>query len=396
MYNISFSKLHKNEGLSCKSIIYLLAFFFTLHMTPATYVTSSFLSQFIKESNVGYLYAIASFVTVIIFLIIRPILKKFGNYKTFLIVLIIESLMLSVLLLPNLNSTIVTTVFIVSFIMHALSFFHLDIFLEHYSSDNDTGIIRSSFLTAQNIAFIIGPLVAGLLLTNQDYWKIFLFGLIFMFPTIFIAVKYMRTFKDPDYKEPDLFRTALNVLKNKNLFSIVNTQALLRVFYAWMIIYTPIFLSNYIGFQISEVAFIIGIALVAFLILEPPLGYIADKVFGEKEALVLGFVIMAISTSAMSFVDIKNFWLWVFILFMTRVGASMVELMSESYFFKKIDDKNLNMMSLFRMIRPVTYVIFPALASVLLYFIEIKYLFLILGIFMLYGIKHSLSIKDTL
>lgn len=397
MYNISsVTKSNSNYNLSCKSIIYIITFLFTLHLTPGVYVLSSFLGKYIKESNIGYLYAISSLITVFIFLIIRPILKKIGNYKVFISVLSINFLMLLILIIPGITTPVVITAFIINFIMHALAYFHLDIFLEHHSTNQETGVVRSAFLTAQNIAFMIGPIIAGLLLINQDYWKIFLFGLIFMIPTILITKNNLSEFKDPEYKQPEFIKTAIQVIKNKNIFNSIMTQSLLRVFYAWMIIYAPIFLSNHIGFSISEVAFIIGIALTAFIILEPPLGYVADKYFGEKEIMILGFLIMAFSTISMSFVDVKSFWLWVVIFFTTRIGASMVEIMSEAYFFKKTDGANLNMISIFRMIRPLTYVVFPALASLLLFFINIKFLFLILGILMLYGIKFSLALKDTL
>lgn len=396
MYSLTFSSRYKKLDLSCKSIIYLITFFFTLHLTPAVYINSSFIGQYLKESHIGYLYAFSSLITVLIFLIIRPILKKIGNYKTFIFVLLISFISLVILLLPNLSKEIIVTIFTINFIMHALAYFHLDIFLEHYSSDKETGFVRGAFLTSQNIAFMIGPLIAGTLLTDHDFWKIFLFGLVFLIPTIFMSVKYLRNFKDPEYKQPDFIKTTIYTFKNKNLHNIVSIQAMLRIFYAWMIIYAPIFLSVHIGFSLSEVAFIIGIALFAFIILEPPLGYLADKLFGEKEILILGFLIMSFSTASISFIDVKSFWLWTIVFFTTRIGASMVEIMSESYFFKKVASDNLNMLSLFRMIRPVTYIIFPALASLLLFYINIKFLFLILGILMLYGVKYSLALKDTL
>ncbi|MGA4923124.1 hypothetical protein, partial [Bacillus subtilis] len=76
----------------------------------------------------------------------------------------------------------------------------MDIFISHYSSANDTGVVRSSFLTSQNIAFVAGPLLAGLMLKDHDFWKIFLFGMVMMVPTILITLKYLRNFNDPVYK----------------------------------------------------------------------------------------------------------------------------------------------------------------------------------------------------
>jgi MFS family permease len=395
MYSVSLNKDDIKNKLSARHLIYFVAFLFTLHLTPAVYVTSNYLSTLVNESKVGYIYSIASFLTISVFIALRSILVRYGNYKTFMITLFTELIMLIILVIPGIPPYLAISALILSLITHATAYFHLDIFIARYSNFNDTGVVRSSFLTAQNIAFVIGPLLAGVLLKDHDFWKIFLFGIILIIPTIIISIKYFNNFKDSEYKKTELIRTGLKILKDKDLYSAVSVNGLLRVFYSWMIIYTPIFLTLHIGFSIGETASIIGIALVAFLIFTTPLGYVSDKWLGEKEILVSGFFIMAIATSAMTFIDIKSFWIWALILFVTRIGASMVEIMGESYFFKKVSENDINMVSFFRMLRPMTYLVFPALASTLLLFINIKYLFLILGIFMLYGVKYSLALKDT-
>lgn len=395
MYSISINKDDIKNKLSARHLIYFVAFLFTLHLTPAVYITSNYLSELIDESKVGYIYSLASFLTISVFVALRSILVKYGNYKIFITTLFVELAMLIILVIPNLNNYVYISALILSLITHATVYFHLDIFIAKYSTFNDTGIIRSSFLTAQNIAFVIGPLLAGVLLTDHDFWKIFLFGILLIIPTILISIKYFRDFTDSEYKKTEIIRTGFKILKDKDLYSAVSVNGLIRVFYSWMTIYTPIFLTLHIGFSVGETASIIGVALIAFLIFTTPLGYVSDRWLGEKEILVSGFSIMAISTAAMTFIDVKSFWVWALILFVTRIGASMVEIMGESYFFKKINENDINMISFFRMLRPMTYLVFPALASTLLLFINIKYLFLILGIFMLYGVKYSLALKDT-
>lgn len=396
MYSVSLKKDDIKNKISARHLIYFVAFLFTLHLTPAVYVTSNFLSQLVDEAKVGFIYSTASLLTILVFVIIRPFLVRYGNYKTFLVTLFTEILALSVLLIPNIDPKLAISALVISLVTHATAYFHLDVFISSYSTSYDTGVVRGSFLTAQNIAFVVGPLIAGAILKDHDFWKIFLFGLLLMIPTVIFSIKYFKDFKDPVYKKTQLIQTGFKILKNKDIYSAVSVNGLLRVFYSWMIIYTPIFLTLHIGFSLGETASIIGIALIAFLIFTTPLGYVSDKILGEKEILILGFSIMAVSTASMSFIDLKSFWLWAMILFITRIGASMVEIMGEAYFFKKIDENDLNMVSFFRMIRPLTYLFFPALASTLLLFMDIKFLFLILGIFMLYGVKYSLAIKDTL
>jgi len=377
-----------------KPIIYVLTFFFTLHLTPAIYINSSFLGKFLSENQVGYLYTFASLLTVFAFVAIRPVLLHFGNYKTFLGIIIAEVISLLIMALSN-DPILVLPAFIASFILTSLAFFNLDIFLEDISNDKDTGGIRGVFLTSLNTAFIIGPLIAGLLLTNSDFWKVYLLSAILLIPVLFILLRYIKNFKDPHYKRPEFWKTAKLVHRNHDLYSIFISGFLLRFFFAWMVIYTPIFLHEHIGFEYSQISIMIAIALIAFILLEAFLGYLADKWIGEKEILSTGFIITALATATMSFISIPNFWLWTAILFVTRIGASMIEVMTETYLFKKVDSTDINIVSFFRIVRPFAYIIAPLVASILLYYIEFKFLYLVLGSLMLYGLRYSLTIRDT-
>jgi hypothetical protein len=74
----------------------------------------------------------------------------------------------------------------------------------------------------------------------------------------------------------------------------------------------------------------------------------------------------------------------------------MVEIMNETYFFKKNPEDRPDIVSLFRMTRPLAYIIAPVIATALLQFIDYKMLFVVLGFIMFLGIRYSLTLKDTL
>lgn len=404
------SELHKipnikdDQETDLKGMIYLLAFLFTIHLTPATYIASSFIGQYLGENNVGYVYSIASLITLILFIHIRPILSNFGNYKVFLTSLIIEffcliGLSLSLIFTDtnSIFSILFVIAYVIAFILHNICFFNLDIFLEHFSTNNETGGIRGSYLTFVNIAFLCGPFIAGIMISNaNESGKIFMLGAILLIPVIYITYKYFNNFQDSKYKKMHFKKLLLQVYKIKDIRNIFFANAVLRFFYSWMIIYTPIFLTTELGFSLGEVGIMIGIALIPFSTLQTPLGKIADKALGEKEILVTGFLIMAVATGLMAFIDSKLFIVWAAVLFITRIGASMVEIMTETYLFKKIDDDSVNTIGLFRALRPAVYIISPIIASISLIFIDIKYLFLILAFIVFSGIFFSLRIRDTL
>ena len=377
-----------------RSTIYMLTFFFTLHLTPAIYINSSYLSEYIHPEYVGFIYTLASIFTVLSLLGIRKVLKKIGNFKTIFSILLIEFISLITLAFSH-NSHLVITAFILTFVATSLTFFNLDIFLESLSKDSDTGGTRGVFLTSLNTAFFIGPLITGLLIDSDDFWKVYLMGAILLFPVFYILIHYMKDFKDPVYNKPHFLKTSKKIFNDFSLRSIFSSVFLLRFFFSWMIIYTPLYLHNEIGFSLADTSLIIGIALIPFILLEAPLGKIADKYLGEKEILTAGFIITAGATMIIPFIEAPIFWLWAAILFTTRIGASMIEVMTETYIFKKINASSIDVVSFFRMVRPTAYIASPIIASVLLIHIDFKYIFLILGAVVLYGIRFSLVIKDT-
>lgn len=392
-----------NKEKKQKSLIYLLIFLFTLHFTPATYIESTFLENLVGSNKVGFIFSIASIATIITIAIVRKVIRKVGNYQTFLNALIVEFIALSGLSLSLFveYSTfwiiVFITAFIAGFVARSIAFFNLDIFIEHLSKDDEVGAIRGAFLTSLNFAFVIGPLLSSIVAdTEKEIGKVFILGVLLLIPVIHITIKYFKNYKDSEYKDYKFLSTVFYIIRKPDLLRIFVCNFLLFLFYSWMIIYTPIYLREVIGFEIWEVARIIGLGLIPFLLLQFYLGRLADKKYGEKEILTIGLVITGLSTILMAFVSIKIFILWAAILFITRIGASMIESMVETYLFKKVTDKNLDIVSLYRAIRPLAYIVGPVLGSILLIFFDIKYLFLVLGLIMILGVNFSLKIKDTL
>jgi MFS family permease len=406
-------------------ILYFVSFFTSFHYALVAYINSSYLANFIAEGKIGFLYSLGSILTILTIPNLSKVLKKIGQFKTVLSALFIN--LISILTLAataspalkvatsfpltdgnvfvdNFNSLTpwVPLLAIGSFLMFQISlvlnYILLDIYLKEFSKKSETGSDRGWFLLAINSAFVLSPFLVGMIITGQDdgFWKIYLISSLFIFLALTVVFSKLRDVKDIEYHNPPFLQTAKKVANNKNILSIYLSSFLLSFFYSWMVIYTPIYLHENIGFDWSEIGTIFSIMLTAFVILQLPLGKIADKYLGEKEILTIGFLIMAISTGLLSFIDSKSLITWSIALFMTRVGASAIEIMNDTYFFKKVKAEDTDIISFYRNANPVAYIVGPTLASLILYFIDYKYLFLVLGAITLSGTIFSLRIKDTL
>ena len=135
--------------------------------------------------------------------------------------------------------------------------------------------------------------------------------------------------------------------------------------------------------------------LLPFLIVPFPLGKYSDKI-GERKMLMLGFTVASFATLLLFFIQKHEIWVWALILFITRVGAATIEVMSDVYFFRHIKAENEQFVEIYRSVSPVAYIISPIIAFMAFLFIpSFNFIYLILGAIMLYGIYLSSTIRKS-
>ena len=214
---------------------------------------------------------------------------------------------------------------------------------------------------------------------------------------LFFTISYLcfSDISDPKYDRMGVKKYIGKFFKNKNLFRAYGISFLLQLFYSWMVIYTPIYLSLYLGFSWKEIGIIFAIMLLPFFIIPFQLGKYADKI-GERKMLMSGFTIASFATLFLFLIHEHNLWLWALLLLITRVGAASIEVMSDAYFFKHIKPENEEFVGVYRSASPVAYILGPLLASLVFIFIpSFGFIYLILGAFMLYGIYLSSTIRKS-
>ncbi len=377
--------------------VYLITFLFSFAGALSLYVNSSFLGQFLGETAIGFVFAATSIIVIALFAILPRILARFGNFKTMTGAIILQTLSLIALALP-ISPTMLILAFLLTQICTALIWFNFDIFLERFSIDTKTGTTRGVFLTIANFAILLGPLTTGYILLDGDFYKIYLLSAVILLPILLLSVLFLKTFKDPAYHIVPYMRIVKNIAlarhPNDEIRHATIASLLLRFFYSWMVIYTPLYLYKYIGFTWSEIGMILTVMLVPFVLFEIPMGRLADTKIGEKKIMMFGFLIMSTATASLFVVTEKSIVVWALLLFTTRIGASFVEIATESYFFKHITSVDTEVLSVFRNSQVFAGVVGPLLASVVIFIADIQYPFLFTGIIMLYGIVVSYNMKN--
>lgn len=388
-------KHHPNIGKSTALYtIGLVSFFLSLHVALPSYFNSSFLSQFTDEDNLSFIYIMQSIMTIIGLLSMHRILRKFGNYKTALVLIGLQILLFYGIINFKQGYILIPLLILAISLINLISF-NLDIFLEKNSDIKHTGTIRGHYLTVSNSAWILGPLLAGMIIADSGYKGVYITAFGLLFPVFYLIYRNFSKFKDPHYPKISLTKAIAVLLNDRDLSKLTFVNIVLQTFYSWMTIYTPIYLYKHIGFNWTEISIIFTIMLVPFVLIETPLGKLADKKYGEKEIMAIGYIIMGISTIILSFITVKSLALWAIVLFLTRIGAASAEAMIETYFFKKVDVKDSEILSMFRITRPLSFFIAPLITVTGLMFVTNAYLFAIIGSLCIVTIIPIALIRDT-
>lgn len=377
-----------------RKIIYLAGFLFSIPIALTSYINSSFLKEFMSAKEVSILYAIASLVTIVGMLEMPRILNKLGNRVSTLLFSLL--CFCSLLLLSFGQSTVVvTSAFILFFVTSNFVFATLDIFIEDFSKNTSVGTLRGLYLVVLNLAWVISQSISGSIIAKSSYQGLYILGAVFTGIMSLIFVFSLRNFIDPKYKKIPALHTFKLFMKNKKISKIYFINLILKFFFVWMIVYTPLYLHEYIGFSWQTIGPIFTIMLLPFVILMYPLGKLSDKT-GEKGMLIAGFLIITFFTMLIPFIKEPNFWIWAGILFGTRAGAATIEVMSESYFFKVVKEEDADLIAFFRNTAPLSFIIAPLIAIPVLIFVPtFSYIFFVLGAVLLIGLYITLRIKDV-
>ena len=376
--------------------MYLLSFLFTLHIALSAYINSTFLTKIISEKYVGLLFAVSSLVTLIFLSRSVNILKHFGNRKFILWSLVVNMLSLVGIIVSK-NPYIIGTSFVLLNATNTLVIFSIDIFIEHFGDPKTIGKTRGLYLTIINLAWMLTPLVTAILITKEGgYISIYILSFIATIIMTIGLVFSVRTFEDRVYKKTPFLETYKFLKTNHHMLAITMINFIIQFFFAWMVVYTPIYLFKHIGLGWDQIGVIFTIMLAPFIIFGLPVGILIDKYHIKKRTLIyIGILIMSISTFLMSFITVQSIALWSLILFMTRMGASITETTSEIYFFTHIGEEDTYLLSVFRDMTPVAYIIAPIVSTVLFIFLPLKFLFAVLGIIILSGLYYVPKLRHN-
>jgi len=382
-------KLDENRLKLASLITFLMGF----TQAVLAYVMSSYFKLSSGTENVGIFYAVSYIIFLVVLLNLHKIVRMFGKSNVFYFSLLAK--IISVVFLAVLAPSKWAIIFLMLYIILGnIEWVALDTIIESFSVDKMSGRIRGLHLTIMNTGILFGPFVSTYILGKIDFQGIFVFSLIF---NSFVFIFALIGFRNVNHRFEQKLKVAdviKKVLARKNIMRIYYISFVLEFFYALMIIYTPIYLLD-LGYSWAEIGKIFTVMLIPFVLIQYPMGFLADKKFGEKEFLIFSLFIMSVSTIFIYFIGSGTVFVWSIVLFATRIGAALVEVLRDSYFFKRIDAFDVDVINFFRTAAPVANIAAATLSSFMIFFLPVRFTFLLTGLIILSALYPAFKLVDN-
>ncbi|KKQ81221.1 MAG: hypothetical protein UT03_C0008G0017 [Candidatus Moranbacteria bacterium GW2011_GWD2_38_7] len=388
------NKKHKEKINDGKlRLITFISFLLGFSQSLLVYIESSYFELSLGSENVSVFYFISYVIALLGLLNMHKIIKLVGKSTAFFLCFFMQICAMAILTMvpPSVFGIILLMVNIITaYLMYVI----LDIIMESYSEDKKSGRIRGMHLTLISAGFMMGPILSTRILEKYDYSGLFMLSMIISMIIFVIGLIGLRGGNNKFNGNITIRDLVKKIFINKNLMRIYWISFVLEFFYALMTVYTPLYLID-LGMTWSQIGVAFTIMLIPFILINYPVGVIADKLLGEKEMIVFALFIMAFSTLSVYFVNSKSVLIWGFVLFMTRVGAAMIETLRDSYFYKRIDGDDMDVISFFRTSRSAAYIAATAVSAMLLVVFSVKIMFLFLVFVILLALYPAFTLVDN-
>lgn len=374
-------------------------FFSVAHFYLIIFVLAPYLSTFMPAAETGLVVSAGALVTLVIFPLAPRLVARFGARRLAVFFGSAETVAL-IMLAANPVPVIAIIFAATACAISPLIAYGLDLLLEatvKHAEEGSTGRVRTAYLTAGNAALILAPIITGFLLDSSDaYWRVFLVAAFSLLP--FLVLFGLTPLPEGAPPAPSNIRKVWEqVRRTRDLRSSMGANIILQFFYHLAPLYIPLYLHEILGIPWSSLGWMFAVMLLPFVLLEYPAGVLADKWLGDRGFLGGGFFVTGFSFALIAFLDgASPIWLILSVLVLNRIGASLLEAMIESHFFRQVSERDAETVSVFRMARPFSALLAPLTGSILLALGGYSWLFVLTGCTILVaGAFAMLGLNDS-
>ncbi|MFZ5955705.1 MAG: MFS transporter [Nanoarchaeota archaeon] len=372
--------------------------FITLVVSLASAFTSTvwavYIDSFVHNtSKVGFISATLTIVSFIAYFYFIPLIEKSDKsrlYATTLILFIISYILLAI----NRSFYIFLILAFIITIVTALRVTCFGIIIKDKSSKSKLSRNEGIIYTSMNFAFLIGPLIAGYFAEILGVNFIFLLAAL-LFALAFVAFKLSKIHDVNKKKKIDgnLRKNFIDYFKNKKRIIAYIIGGGINFWFVLIYVYMPLYILQN-GFHEKWIGYFLFGAAIPAILFQYKLSEKAGKI-GFKKIFKIGFLIPCIFSILCFFVS--NFFLILIFIILGTVGISILEPISEAYFFDILRNKEeeLRFYGPYNTTIDVNQFLGEVLPAALLLFLPFKFVFLFFGFIMFLIFLVSLGAKNV-
>lgn len=345
-----------------------------------------------NEMAVGLIFSLLTFIGFISYFLFIPVIEKYNKVKLFSRVLFFVLLAyLAMFLSKNLYIFIFSVAVLT--ILSCLRITSFGILVRNCSDNKRLSRNEGIVYTLLNSAWVIGPLIAGVIALEYGNNFVFLFSALF----ILVAFFSFRGFRVRDKSvrkklDTNFFRNYLAFFKDKERRIAYILGGGVTLWWAFVYVYIPLHIINSGLSRIWVGYFLFGVA-VPLIIFEYSFSKKAGKI-GFKKMFFMGYLFTGI-LALISFFLFENIFIVLALLVLASVFMAMLEPTTEAYFMDLLKDKEMShFYGPYNTSIDTGHFIANIFATGVLFFFSFKSLFILFAVFMFILALVSLKTKN--
>jgi MFS family permease len=353
-----------------------------------------YLNSFVNSAAlVGFISAFLAAVSFISYFVFIPLIQKVNKPQLYVFCLVMFAIGY---LLFALNQNFYLFILIASFltILSTLKVASFGIIVKDKTQKQKLSRNEGLMYTFFNLAWVLGPLIAGYISDAFGINLIFTLAAIFLLvATAFFMIVQVKDNRIDKKIEKHLLKNFFDFFKDPKRILMYFICGGVNLWWGFIYLFIPIYIIQN-GLETIWVGYFLFAVAVPLVFLEFPFSKITAKV-GFKKIFILGFALTGICSLICFF--IPNLYIIMALLTLASVGMALVEPTTEAYFFDLTrDDQEQRFYGPYNTGIDLSQFIGKILASILLIFLPFKFLFILFASIMgIYAIL-SLTIKDII
>lgn len=347
-------------------------------------------------NSVSIISFVSAFLTAIAFLfyfIFIPIIEKNNKSKIYMLSLFFVGLSY-IAFIFNRNLVLFFIIATLLTIFTTLRINAFGIIIRDKSQKKSLARNEGLLYTFFNIAWLIGPLIAGYIAQAYGINTIFILSAIFVFLGLFLFK--ISNINDANIKrKPDkhLVKNFIEFFSSRDRVFAYIVSGGMSFWLMLIYLYMPLIIIQ-AGLDDIWIGYFLFATAIPLVLLEFPISKFTGKI-GFRKIFVAGFLILTLSALICFFLN--NIFLILLVLFLSSIGLAMLEPTCEAYFFDILEKKEdeTKFYGPFNTAIDVIGTIGKVMIGVFLLVFPIKVIFLFFAFFMFLYFLASMRVRDV-